>query len=106
MERQIVRSSTIASIGYEAATGVLEIEFVNGSVYEYTAVPPRLADGLLKASSCGSYFAKNIKDSGYRVRWGAGRTRAAAREPSGRAERSLLGRSHSGLPHGRGLWQG
>ena len=34
--RQRVNSSTVASIGYDPATAILEVEFVNGSIYDTT----------------------------------------------------------------------
>ena len=37
MERELVSSSTIVSIGYEGET--LEVEFKNGTVYQYYNVP-------------------------------------------------------------------
>lgn len=61
MERQIVSSSNIASIGYDDTTSTLEIEFLNGSVYHYYDVPRREYQGLMQAESHGKYLAANIK---------------------------------------------
>jgi len=61
MNRQSVSSSNIASIGYDANSQTLEIEFLNGGVYQYFDVPQYVYDGLMSASSHGQYLAHNIK---------------------------------------------
>ena len=38
MYRESVESSNIASIGYDEASRTLEVEFLNGSVYERLAL--------------------------------------------------------------------
>lgn len=67
MNRQAIRSTNIRSVGYDPATMTLEIEFRNGRVYEYLAVPESVYLGLLTASSKGSYFNQYIKNT-YRYR--------------------------------------
>lgn len=62
MTRQKVESSQIESIGYEAETRKLEIEFTTGSVYVYDNVGPELHAGLMKADSIGKFFGMNIKN--------------------------------------------
>lgn len=61
MERQSVSSSNVASVGYEEDTQTLEIEFHNGSVYQYYDVPKNVYEALMSATSVGSYLASNIK---------------------------------------------
>ena len=61
MERESVSSSNIASIGYEENSETLEIEFLNGGVYQYFDVPKQVYDGLMGADSHGKYLAANIK---------------------------------------------
>ncbi|MEW8533913.1 MAG: KTSC domain-containing protein [Candidatus Thiodiazotropha sp.] len=61
MERVQVESSNIASIGYDGNTSTLEIEFLNGSVYQYYDIPEYVYDELMSADSHGSYLASNIK---------------------------------------------
>lgn len=68
MERVRVRSSNIASIGYNPESRVLEIEFHDGAIYQYFDVPQRLHDGLMNASSHGSYFDANIKKANFRYK--------------------------------------
>lgn len=61
MNRQPVTSSNIASIGYDADSQTLEIEFLNGGVYQYFDVPQHVHEELMNASSHGQYLAQNIK---------------------------------------------
>lgn len=61
MQRETVSSSNIASIGYEEDNETLEIEFLNGAVYQYFDVPKAIYEGLMAAGSHGSYLASNIK---------------------------------------------
>lgn len=68
MERQRVISSNLASVGYDPDSETLEIEFLNGGLYQYFNVPERIYDGLMAASSHGTYFAQYIKKGGYRYR--------------------------------------
>ncbi|RZK33075.1 MAG: KTSC domain-containing protein [Hymenobacter sp.] len=63
MERQYVTSSNLRSVGYSAEERILEIEFVNGTLYEYYEVPESEYQYLIQASSCGRYFNMNIRDS-------------------------------------------
>lgn len=62
MDRKLVRSSDIASIGYDAEAQTLEIEFHSGGIYQYFEVPESVYDELMNASSHGIYFHENIKD--------------------------------------------
>lgn len=61
MKMTAVSSSNLASVGYDSATQVLRIEFRNGGVYEYHNVPEAEYQGLMSASSKGSYHHQNIK---------------------------------------------
>jgi len=65
MNREPVQSSNLASVGYDISTNVLEIEFLNGGVYQYYGVPAQVHEGLMNAGSKGSYFYHNIKTGGY-----------------------------------------
>ena len=68
MQRTHVSSSNIASIGYDATTHVLEVEFNDGSVYQYSGVPKSVYRELMSAGSHGSYFDSYVKKSGYSYR--------------------------------------
>ncbi len=61
MERESVSSSNIASIGYDDNSETLEIEFLNGAVYQYFDVPNGVYEELMAADSHGRYLAANIK---------------------------------------------
>ena len=67
MPRRPVRSSNIVSIGYAEASYTLEVEFHSGSVYQYYNVPKSVYEGLMNASSHGTYLARYVKDV-YRYR--------------------------------------
>ena len=61
MERITVISSNISALGYDPETQILEVEFLNGSVYEYSGIPSSEYDGLMNSDSKGKYFNANIK---------------------------------------------
>ena len=57
-----VESSLIKEVGYDAATQVLTVTFVDEEgTYEYQKVPESVYKELMAAESKGSFFAKNIK---------------------------------------------
>lgn len=62
MERTSVSSSNVASIGYDNASQTLEVEFLNGSIYEYYDVPENVYQELIAASSVGGYLAQRVKN--------------------------------------------
>ena len=61
MERKAVRSTNVASVGYDPKSKVLEIAFKSGGVYQYSNVPEKRYQSLMKASAIGSYFIREIK---------------------------------------------
>ena len=61
MHRQPVTSSNITSIGYDPGEQTLEVEFKTGQVYQYYRVLPAVYQGLMSASSHGSFFSENVK---------------------------------------------
>lgn len=61
MQRQPVRSRMIASIGHDAATNILELEFVGGELYRYYAVPASVAAALLASDRIGAFVTSEIK---------------------------------------------
>jgi hypothetical protein len=63
MKRTPVSSSNIESIGYENM--ILEVEFKNGSVYQYFHIPDIIYNHLMAAESHGKYFNEHIKNSKY-----------------------------------------
>ena len=61
MHRAKVSSSNLVSVGYDAGSKVLQIEFDRGAVYEYDDVPHDVYEGLMSATSHGKYFDRHIK---------------------------------------------
>lgn len=62
MNRDHVSSSNIVSAGYDASSETLEIEFTNGSVYQYYNVPQPIYDAFIAAPSAGKFLAYQIKN--------------------------------------------
>lgn len=61
MLRQPVTSSNLQAVGYDPTSGILEVEFKNGSIYRYTGVPSSVYQELMAAPSHGTYFAQYIR---------------------------------------------
>jgi len=61
MNREPVQSSNIAEIGYDEASETLEIQFLNGSVYQYFDVPVTIFEGIMNPGSKGEYLAQYVK---------------------------------------------
>lgn len=59
MRRRPVNSSSVRSVGW--SDGTLELEYVNGDVYQYFEVPQPTYAALMAASSIGAYVNKHIK---------------------------------------------
>lgn len=68
MQRTHVSSSHIKSVGYDSASAILEIEFLDGSIYQYYNVPAYIYLGLMNASSHGIYLDRHVKKAGFRYR--------------------------------------
>jgi hypothetical protein len=63
MERELVSSSTVVSIGYDATTETLEVEFTNGGVYQYYNVPVSLHAQFMESSSKGQFLHTYIRNA-------------------------------------------
>jgi hypothetical protein len=63
MFREPVSSSTIAAVGYDEETEMLEVEFVSGTVYRYYSVRQDVFDDFCAAHSKGRFFNRHIKDA-------------------------------------------
>ena len=61
MKRLPVDSSAIRSVGYDAKSRILEIEFINGSVHDYHDVPPETYQEFCEADSMGAFVNFHIK---------------------------------------------
>lgn len=62
MLREVVDSSSLRSIGYDARTQTLEVEFASGAVYRYAPVPGGVWTALRRAESKGRYFQDFVRD--------------------------------------------
>ena len=62
MERQKVTSSDeVESVGYDSNEKVLEVEFPNGSVYQYYDVPPSEYKKLMQAECIHRHLNVKVK---------------------------------------------
>ena len=61
MNREPVKSSMIASIGFDSSTSTLEIKFNSGAVWQYFNVSKSVFSEMKLAQSCGKFFLNSIK---------------------------------------------
>jgi len=62
VKRTRVVSSSVAAVGYDEETRTLEVEFLDGRVYRYFAVPPHVPATMLTGSvSVGRFLNDEIK---------------------------------------------
>lgn len=65
MVRQPVISTNVRSVGYD--NGILEVQFLNGSVYQYFNVPIDIYRRLVSYPHPGTFLAHAVKGRyGYR----------------------------------------
>jgi KTSC domain len=62
MQMVRVNSSAMLAVGYDPQSRRLKITFVQGHSYDFCRVPQHVFDGLLRASSKGTYYNDHIKD--------------------------------------------
>jgi hypothetical protein len=63
MNRRYLHSSNLAGVRYQPYTGVLEVAFHNGRVYQYFEVPPQTYTALMDAASHGHFFNFHIRNN-------------------------------------------
>ena len=56
-----VESNTLATVAYDSARKLLQLEFRGRAIYQYFGVPARVHEALLCASSKGIYFNRFIR---------------------------------------------
>ena len=61
LERQIVKSRILRSMGYDDSTKILEIEFQNNLVYQFFDVPPKIYADLMHSGEIGKYFTDKVR---------------------------------------------
>ena len=59
----VSRSSNISEIGYDENTRTLVIKFHHGGLYKYSPITPESYLSLLRSTSKGEWFTKNIKNN-------------------------------------------
>jgi hypothetical protein len=62
MNREYIGSEDVSSAGYDPETMVMEIEFHNGTVFQYLEVPAEIFEGLISSVNPGKFFAQSIKN--------------------------------------------
>ena len=60
--RKAVESTSLKSVGYRETEQRLQVEFINGTVYDYFGVPPAVHGALMVAGSMGSFFNTEVKE--------------------------------------------
>ncbi|HVY05007.1 MAG TPA: KTSC domain-containing protein [Burkholderiales bacterium] len=63
MERKKVSSSAIRSVGFDERNRILEVEFSDGRVTQYSGVSAEVHRRLMSAPSIVSYFRDQIEES-------------------------------------------
>lgn len=63
MEMIRVNSTAITAIGYDPHTRHLAITFQQGHTYDFCNVPRHIYEGLLAATSKGTYYNRHIRDT-------------------------------------------
>ena len=56
-----VQSTTLATVIYDEAREVLQLEFLSRALYQYSGVPREVHEALLSAPSKGRYFNQAIR---------------------------------------------
>lgn len=56
-----VKSSNLKSVGYDKATGHMQVTFHSGDTYDYLNVPPSAHGHLMAAKSKGKFLDDGIK---------------------------------------------
>jgi len=57
-----VNSRAIRAVGYDPSTQRLRITFEQGDSYDFCGVPVHVYEGLMSASSKGTYYNDYIRD--------------------------------------------
>lgn len=63
MQRVPMPSSNIASAGYDEPSQTLEVEFVNGTVYQYFNVESAVYEQFLQAPSKGVFLNTYLRNA-------------------------------------------
>jgi KTSC domain len=61
MKPLTVISTTLITVAYDVDNQLLQLEFRDRAIYHYFDVPADVYQGLVRASSKGSYFNRSIR---------------------------------------------
>jgi hypothetical protein len=61
MNRSPVKSTNIKSVGWEADSETLEVEFSSGGIYQYAGVTRGAYEAFINAPSLGLFFHEKIR---------------------------------------------
>jgi hypothetical protein len=61
MNRQVVSSSNVLTVGYDAATATMEVEFTSGAIYQYFDVPQAVHEAVVGSASVGLTLNQMVK---------------------------------------------
>ena len=64
MHRTKVESSNVESVGFDRASGLLEVEYKGGKIYHYPATSADEYAALLAAESKGQYLHRHFVQTG------------------------------------------
>lgn len=62
MDKYNVASSNVRTVGYNEPAETLEVEFLNGRVYQYYGVPKHMHGRFMAAQSKGQFLNTYIKN--------------------------------------------
>jgi hypothetical protein len=57
-----IESSSLAKLAYDSERTILQVEFRDRTVHQYTGVPGTIYQSLCRADSKGAYFNRHIRD--------------------------------------------
>jgi hypothetical protein len=63
MERKKISSSSIRSVGYDERGQLLEVEFNDGRINQYSGVSPEVHRRLMNSPSIVSYFRDHVEEA-------------------------------------------
>ncbi|NHA04854.1 KTSC domain-containing protein [Mucilaginibacter sp. HC2] len=62
MQRHVVKSAALNSLGYDPSAKILEVELRNsGGIWQYFGFPVTAYQKFINSDSLGNYFATKIK---------------------------------------------
>ncbi|ACT07254.1 conserved hypothetical protein [Dickeya chrysanthemi Ech1591] len=63
MQRKRVSSTELFAVGYDPDNSILEIELLNGSLYQYKNVARMIYEELMASNAKARYYSRYIRNS-------------------------------------------